>query len=92
MDHLDLWRRVRRGIAGKKRTYYTGQRQEITAAELGDLTAGAFIWGAEPTPGGICFYIHLPGPAGTVIALLIEGTKDQAGNYAALEISKAEII
>lgn len=84
MDHLDLWRRVRRGIAGKKRTYYTGQRQEIAAAELDDLTKGAFIWGAEPTAGGVRFYMHQP--PGDVIALTIEATEGQA-----LTITKAEV-
>ena len=84
MDHLNLWRRVRRGIARKKQNYSEGQRQEITAAELDDLTAGAFIWGAEPTADGARFYIQLP--PGDVIALVIEGAEGQA-----LKITKSKI-
>lgn len=89
MDHMNLWRRIRRGIAGKKQTYSEGRRQDVTGAELDDLTAGAFIWGAEPTAGGVRFYIQLP--PGDVIALAIEGAEDQAGEHAALRITKTNI-
>ena len=89
MDHMELWKRVRRGITKKKQTYSAGQRQEVDAAKLDDLTQGAFIWGAESTPGGIRFFIQLP--AGEVIALSMEGATDQGGDFQALRITKTEI-
>ena len=89
MDHITLWRRVRRGIEGKKKCYSSGQSQDVDAEKLDSLVRGSFIWGAELTPGGVFIYMQLP--PGDVIALSLESTEDQADGRTALKIRRIDI-
>lgn len=89
MDQTQIRRKIRRRLAGEIQADIIGHRQDIDGAQLNNLIRSAYILGAEPAAGGICIYIMRPG--GEVAALLIEGAADQAGDYAALRITKAEI-